>query len=349
MNNCSLCGRKMFVSKYNFGLSCLKKSCDILNIKDIKNLKGEKVLDKDIATRLNKTNLSNTQKKLLTNRYLTLKLLEQVNISYYDKTKNDILEDIAKINSKSTEKDLGTINTMPLKYANQIVNLYFKYKLFNDIWNTDKFNNIQNLSFNTILFGFSSYYNKKPYLSGLLQKIQMLIWKAGIEVLKNRKLNCSAKFLEHSLQQKPNDLVILDNDEIIEKIKSDARFKEKIKDIIAAYGVNSNYFNTSNENLKEDSKNNVLYFKSRDLFLSLNNTNIQVIGNKINNKWILDITLTDIYDFTDFKELQEYFDENIFNSFIGSTANNAAMISTSCGLINPYNITIRFKIENYEV
>ena len=42
MNRCSLCGRRMLISNGEFGLSCLKKSCDLLNLDGIKNLKGEK-------------------------------------------------------------------------------------------------------------------------------------------------------------------------------------------------------------------------------------------------------------------------------------------------------------------
>lgn len=83
----------------------------------------------------------------------------------------------------------------------------------------------------------------------------------------------------------------------------------------------------------------------------MHNSYIDVIGNKQeDNKWNLDITLSDDYDFTDFQELKEYIsDEDVIKAFVGSTGNNLAMIGTACKVVNKYNITIKFKIENWEV
>ena len=89
----------------------------------------------------------------------------------------------------------------------------------------------------------------------------------------------------------------------------------------------------------------ILNYLDSDLTYALNNTTIQVEGRKSGDKWNLDITIIDIYDFTDYKELQEFIEANTLKTIIGLAANNMAMISTSCGLINPYNITIKFSIE----
>ena len=345
MNKCSLCGRKMNSANNHFGLNCLKKSCKLLNIKNVKNLKGEKTLNKKVMNTLNKNKLPTKQQSLLTNRYITLKLLEQVNMSCYDNIKDSINKDIQKINFKTTEKDLTTMNTMPLKYANQILTLYLKYNLSDKtLSNAEDFYYKENIAFDTILFGFSSYYNKKPYLSGMLQQIQLLMWKAGILALRDRNYDCSAKLLEHSLQHYPEDITILDDDVIIGKIKGDKNFKDKIKTIVKKYG-NTKSFNTNNYNSKEDSDYKSLNYLDSDLTYALNNTTIQVEGRKSGDKWNLDITIIDIYDFTDYKELQEFIEANTLKTIIGLAANNMAMISTSCGLINPYNITIKFSIE----
>lgn len=48
VNRCSLCGRRMLIYNGEFGLSCLKKSGDLLNLEGIKNLKGEKTLNKEV-------------------------------------------------------------------------------------------------------------------------------------------------------------------------------------------------------------------------------------------------------------------------------------------------------------
>ena len=77
---------------------------------------------------------------------------------------------------------------------------------------------------------------------------------------------------------------------------------------------------------------------------------MQVKGEKTkDNKWKLEIKISDLYDFTDLKELEEYVNgDNIFKLFATSIANNLAMIATSCKIVSTYNIEIRFTIENWE-
>lgn len=345
MNKCSLCGKKMSSTKNShFGLNCLKKSCKWVNIKDVKNLKGEKELNQRVMQMFNKQNLPVKQQILLTNRYLTLRLLNEVNMPCYDELKKDIINDIEKVSPDTIEKELKTIDTMPLKYANQILFLYTKYKLADIAWDEkDKIYYNENIAFNTILFGFSYYYNKKPYLSDMLQEIQLLIWKAGILALKATGNDCSAKLLQHSLQQFPTEIVIANEDSIITKIKDDNKFKEKIKAIVEKYGTQKN-FDTNNYNTKEDKKYKVLNYTDTDLVYALNNTNIQVKETKFDDKWELSVIITDIYDFTDYKELHEFINTKTIKGVISLTANNMAMISTSCGLINQYNITIKFSL-----
>ncbi|MEG1008754.1 MAG: hypothetical protein RSC92_02100 [Clostridia bacterium] len=97
-------------------------------------------------------------------------------------------------------------------------------------------------------------------------------------------------------------------------------------------------------------RNESISFKYGDLFYSLYSTYLNVIVNKqIQNKWNLDVILFDIYDFTDFKEINEYVGNDSFKGFFGSTGNNIAMIATSSKVVNTYNITIKFKLENWEV
>ena len=48
MNRCALCGRKINNREFNFGLGCLKKACTFLQIKNVKNLKGEYLLNNKI-------------------------------------------------------------------------------------------------------------------------------------------------------------------------------------------------------------------------------------------------------------------------------------------------------------
>lgn len=128
---------------------------------------------------------------------------------------------------------------------------------------------------------------------------------------------------------------------IIQDIIDDNYFKNKLNEIIRNYGNNKN-FNTDNESLA---------FENGDLFFSLHNSCISVLGNKQDNgKWNIDITLSDTYDFTDLQEIEKYINNDDFwKGLFGSVGNNLAMISASCNVVNEYEITIKFKIENWEV
>lgn len=108
------------------------------------------------------------------------------------------------------------------------------------------------------------------------------------------------------------------------------------KDVIKKYGKKNTFDTLDKEHLN---------YADSDLFFALNNTNINVKGKRKNNKWYLDITITDIYDFTDFKEISEYYTGNVLTALLGSVLNNAAMLSDSCNVINKYNITIKFELE----
>lgn len=92
-----------------------------------------------------------------------------------------------------------------------------------------------------------------------------------------------------------------------------------------------------------------LNYVSSDLFLALNNTTINVIGNKEDENWKLNITITDRYDFTDFKEIDEYCDDDVIKGLLGSAANNLAMVSVDSGVMHEYNVTIKFEIDKWEV
>ncbi len=94
MNKCALCGKKIDNTEEKFGLNCLKRLCYSLDIKDIKNYKDEKKLNKKIQKVCNKEGLSREQANLLTNRYLTLKLLNEVNLDEYDRYRKAVQKDI---------------------------------------------------------------------------------------------------------------------------------------------------------------------------------------------------------------------------------------------------------------
>lgn len=340
MGKCSLCGRFLLSNSNCYGLFCLKKMCLYTGMDNIKNLKMENNLNNNIQKITNKGKLNKSQKQQLTNRYLTFKMLREVDIDYYKEIAKSVETDIKKINNKTKVTEIPSNNIITLKEAYEIYKLYNRYKKFKEgadiIISEQRFEELQNLAWDTVMFAYSSYYNRKPHLSTLLQYIQYAIWRIIIWGADNiGGLKCGADFLKHALNKQPEGKYITEG-EIIDKIKNDVKFKNKIKEIIEEYG-NKNIFDT----LEKEHLN----YANPDLFFALNNTNINVKGKKENNKWKLDITITDVYDFTDFKEIAEYYNGDVLIALCGGALNNAAMLSDSFNVINKYNITIKFTLE----
>lgn len=339
MNRCALCGRKISNKKFNFGLGCLKKVCTSLQIKNVKNLKGEYILNNKIQRECNCKNLPTLQSRMLTDRYLSLKLLNEVPIKEYDKYRQSIQKDISTINRKTKLEELSSFNDITLKQTYEVNKMYKKNEdIFEKIMNGD-YDLLQNISFMIVNLAFSLYYNRKPYLSDMNQKLQLYVLKGGVLSLRTVNYDFAADCLEHSLEQNPEDIYITEG-KTIQDIQDDSCFKEKINSIIK-----------ENENKKSFNVITLISFTNGNLFLALHDTTINVKGQKQkDNKWKLEIKISDLYDFTDFKELEEYLNnENFLKAVVASTANNLAMIATSCKIVSTYNIEIKFTIENWEV
>ena len=329
MNRCSVCGRNVSNKTAHFGLGCLKNMCSLIDMDKPKNLKGENLLNIKISKITKKQSLNKEEKTLLTNRYLTLQLLNKIPLNNYDSMRNKIMKDINNIgkNKKMISNDIIT-----LKQAYEAFKLYNKFQKIKEKAEEVDSEYIQNFLFENLLFAFSTYYKNKKYFGGVIADIQYYFWKTISNMLKKTYPN-GMEFIEYSLLENPQDKLI-ENGKLIDDIIKDENFKEKIK-VCILNNKNNNHFEITEG----------LNYISTDLFLALNNTTINIIGNKESNKWKLEITITDRYDFTDFKEIDEYCDNNIIKGLFGSTANNMAMISVASGVMHEYNVTIKFKID----
>ncbi len=334
MNKCGLCGRNVSDKNAHFGSTCMKNVCTIIGMGNRKKSISETILNNKIAKLANKKKLSKENKTILTNKYLTLQLLNNVPIKGYDTMRRTIEKDIERVGTNKRMSKEET--TMTLKQAYEVYKLYNKFQKIKS--KSEEVDNeyIQNFLFDNLRFAFSVYYNNKKYLGGLLADIQYFLWKLVI-VWKKKQYPSGTEFINHSLKKNPEDKMITDG-KIIEDIKADSKFIEKINGILK--------LNTNNTeiNITEG-----LNYANPDLFLALNNTTINVRGNKENGKWKLDIKITDRYDFTDFKEIDEYCDDNIIKGLVGSAANNAAMVSIASGVMHEYNVTIKFTIDEWSV
>lgn len=334
MNKCSLCGRSVANDNSEFGLSCLKRVGLFVNMKDIKNYSDEKLVNKKICRELGKEYLPEVKSKLLTDRFCTLKLLEQVDIKDYDKYRIIIKTDIDKMNSLMSIDELKSFSKIKLSEANEVNRHHKKYKtIFKKIKDGDYDAN-QYITVSLVKFAFSRYYNKKPYLSGILQLLQLFILKSAVIVLSETNREFSADCLNHSLERNPSDLNIMQG-EVIKKIKKDKRFQEKIKKIIS----------------KNNNKNSFEYkgkftFMSGDLMASIHECNLVINGKRIDSGWKLRIKIKDRYDFTELVKIQDYFNHtnDKYHNFMLAIGNNIALIASSCKVVNMYDITIEFEM-----
>ena len=85
----------------------------------------------------------------------------------------------------------------------------------------------------------------------------------------------SAKLLQHSLEKNPQDMIIEDA-EIIEKIKQDDNFKSTIKEIVNKYGKECNSFEIT------DNDKQGFTFDNSDLYCSSTIYNLAYYSVKFN-------------------------------------------------------------------
>ena len=282
MDRCILCGRKITNHNYSFGLGCLKKMCTYTDIKGVKNLKGEDLLNRKILKICNKKSLLKEQKEMLTDRYLTLSLLNEVPLECYDNYRNLIQNDINSISRANVIMNMPSCDVITLKQANEINKYYKKYKTtFHKIMDGD-YDMVQNISFELVRFAFSRYYNNKPYLSDMNQMLQFFIFRVlGVGSLRLGQCKFSADCLEYSLNKEPKDVIFTEG-YIIDEIKENSQFKGKIEEIIQEHKNKKSFKVTSS-----------IEFEDIDLKLSLQNITLKVEGQKKkDNKWNLKIFIT---------------------------------------------------------
>ena len=344
MHECLLCKRDMKTATTVFGNGCIKSIYNVLDIKAPKKLKDkESYLYKSIMKQLNIDNLNSNQKMWLADRYLTYQYIDKLKYGDYTEIKDELNEDIAKVKEVTEFSELKTAKKVELKQA---YTLYKKEEKF------DKYLSKVSYAEDTAKVGLKLLWetlpinliikkNTNPFEISAIKSMQYAIWQVvaiGGNVV---GFDSSAELLEHSLTDKPKDLLITEG-KIVDEIKNDSQFQQKLKDIVIKYGKDTAKFNT-----------NVLkiQFDNSDLYFAIHGADIIVTGEKVNEKWKLDIEIKDPYDYTEFKNLEDYVKDanSIPKSMFSSFIYNLAHISVMFGVIKEYNVIIRFIIDNYEV
>ena len=344
MHECLLCKRDMKTATTVFGNGCIKSIYKILEIKIPKNVKDkESYLYKSIMKKLNIKNLSSNQKIWLTDRYLTYQYMDKLKYGDYTELKDELNKDIAEVKEVVEFSELKTAKKVELKQA---------YTLYKKEEKLDKYISKVSYAQDTAKVGLKLLWetspinliikkNTNPFEIPAIKAMQYALWQViaiGGNVV---GFDSSAELLEHSLTNKPKDLLISEG-KIVDEIKNDFQFQQKIRDIVIEYGKDTSKFNTNGLKIQ---------FDNSDLYFAIHGADINVVGEKINEKWKLDIEIKDPYDYTEFKDLEDYVKDanSVPKSMFSSFIYNLAHISVMFGVIKEYNVIIRFTIDNYEV
>lgn len=163
------------------------------------------------------------------------------------------------------------------------------------------------------------------------KQAQRDFWWCGAEwYLKPNGYLTSAWMLENSLQDNPEDQWRGDDSRIADLVKNDSGFLNFAYDSIYSMGDVGDFYH-------ED----YVSFNSGDLYYSIHNAFIQMNAYDMGyGQWMLNCTLTDIYDYT---EITTLMGEDM-SAGLGTIANDVATVSQWSGAINSYKITVSFSI-----
>lgn len=351
---CLLCNKPYNYKYTMFGRGCLDNIYEELGIHKPSRFVWNKELYLciKVAWRNHKYFLSKTKKYDLTQKYIALNYLKNMNFDALKDIEEKMLKDIKNITPFS--KDTVELMTFTLNDIYKLFNYYQKFeKIIKDFQNInwkeidEEVANgyIKSLSF---IFDLTKKNNQIAYI--VFYSMQYMFWQIVVigGLFTNKPL--SAKLLTNSLSvfgKEPNDLVIED-EEIKNILLKSPIFKKKLEQLIEKYGEGKNEFIVDEKSPREDT---LIRFDDADLLYALHDATLLVKGRKDeNNKWNLEIEIKDTYDFTDFKELREYADEENgkMKDILSTTLNNLGVASSEYGVIKVYDVKIKFETKEGE-
>ena len=350
MHECILCKKDMKKSKNQFGSGCINNVIKFLNITKPSRIKNkEQLLYKNIMKRTNISNINKQQQIWLADRYLTYQYLDNLHYGNFDNLKQQINIDIENVNNVSRFEELSTVRKIKLKEA---YDLYKKEKKFDTNIHKIKNNKYKDdkelkLLITSISFIFNMYKNKTQYKKNSFKAMQYAFWQTVIEVGREYAgFDISADFLQHSLKENPKNLLISEG-KIIDEIKKDNQFQENINNIVKKYGKNNNDFIFDSKATDDFPMN----FNNNDLYFAIHSASLKVVGKFQDEKWTLHIELHDRYDYSDFKEINQYYNDtnSIPKSIFSSTLYNLAYYSVKFKVMKEYDIDIQFELNDFEV
>ena len=344
MHECLLCSRDMKVSEEVFGKGCVRNIYKFLEWKMPKKvLLREETLYNNTMKKTSNRLLNKKQKVWLFDRYLTYQYLEKIPYGKHNLIQEQIETDIKNIRKIKNEKDLVSNNKIKLKQAYDLYKKVTKFQKGIEELKKGNFTDEESIKFiiASVSFAFHMSKNSSQYEKSVFKAMQYAFWQTVIEVGgRYAEFDISADLLQHSLEEKPSNLVITEG-KIVEEVINDKSFQTTINSIIEKYGKDCNEFEFDSQEKKEFP----ISFNTRDLYFAIHFADIKMKAKKCNDKWDLEIKLHDRYDYSKFKFLKGYYKDtdSILKSIFSSTLYNFAWSSIKLGVIKEYNIDIQFE------
>ena len=325
MRECLLCKKDMKISDGVFGNGCVRNIYSFLNLKMPKKVKlREETLYKNIMKLTNTENINRKQQIWLTDRYLTYQYLNKIPYGNYNSLKNQINYDIQNVKQIKNDEEPKSSKNISLKQAYDLYKKTTKFQDGIDIIIKGDFTDEERLKalITSISFVFNMSKNKNQYEKNAFKAMQYAFWQTVIEVGgKYFDYELASKLLQNSLDEKPKEFIITD-DKIINTIKKDKNFQDKLKEIL------NNHKNQKSFNVLKGEES--LTFENSDLYFAIHIADVELKAEKNEELiWNVNIKLTDKFDFTKFKMPMDYYNDakSILQSMLSSTLYNLAFIS----------------------
>lgn len=306
----------------------------------------EQNLYKYIMKKFNINKLNSTQKHWLTDRYLTYQYIDNLKYGNYSDLKSELKNDISNVSEIVEYSEFKTAKKVELKQA---YTLYKKEEKFDEFLNKiNTAGKIAEGSLGLLIGALPVNLNIKkstlPFEISALKSMQYTLLETVVCGGRLVGYDISADFLQHSMEKKPAEIIITEG-KVVEEIKNDIQFQNKIKSIINKYGKDNTEFYAND---KDDIR---IQFDDGDLYYSLHGGSVFIKGRKNNDKWNLTIEFRDTYDYTKFKTMMDYYKDanSVPKSALSSTLYNIAFFEMKFGIMKEYKITVKFEINDYEV
>lgn len=350
MHECMLCERDIKKSKTVFGSGCINNIFKFLDMsKPYRAKNKEQLLYKNVIKRTHVSNINKNQKVWLTDRYLTYQYLDKLPYGDFELLKLELNTDIQNINKTKKFEDMITSQEIKLKQAYDLYKKEQKFETNLTKIKNNEYKDIDELKllFTTISFIFNLYGNKSQYEKDAFKAMQYAFWQTVIEVGRSYfEFDISADFLQHSLEENPEDLYI-EEGKVVEEIIKDKQFQENINNIVKEYGKDCKEFVFDSDN----DENFPMNFDESDLYFSIHSASLKIVGKKQGKNWNLDIKLHDRYDYSIFKYPDKYYNDtnSIPKSIFSSTIYNLAYFSMKFKVMKEYNIDVHIELNDFEV